>query len=138
MKEYKFILPVQPTPKQSFRVSKHGAKYQSKKVKDMHDAMVLLLKTQLPSGFKLLSGPVHIDYTFIYKYRKAQPKYHREGKVYKVTVPDFDNLLKAINDAIKDVIVIDDNVICSGTFEKIFGIEDKIIIKVKQLDDLYY
>lgn len=65
------------------------------------------------------TGRVHVHYTFIQK-----------GKMHQ----DCDNAIASINDVLQDAgIIVDDNDIVSGTFEKRSGSEWKTLIEIQEV-----
>jgi Holliday junction resolvase RusA-like endonuclease len=67
----------------------------------------------------LYSKPIAFNVTF---YMKA-PLKPKPNLFYHSCAPDLDNLLKFVFDAIKDVLITDDRIICSITAKKIYAKE---------------
>lgn len=71
----------------------------------------------------LFSNPITLDVVFY----MAQPKSlkDRKGTMYHSTKPDLDNLIKFLLDSIKDVLIVDDKIICSIYAKKVYDKEPR-------------
>lgn len=78
----------------------------------------------LSKPHSLMTGPV----SMILEFRMVRPKAHY-GKhglkpnrpFYCTTKPDLDNLVKAVKDAMKGVILLDDNIVCELKANKTYA-----------------
>ena len=121
------ILDYKPFPKQSFRFTKDGKRYQPKGKKQ--NDLMYLIKDQY-KGDKL-TGPIGIFIQFHYAYKASEKKYNIGRLIFKDTTPDGpDNLTKAVLDAIKTIVMHDDGQIAFWGGYKAWTGEDKIIITV--------
>jgi Holliday junction resolvase RusA-like endonuclease len=98
-----------PFPWTAARVCKNGHHYDPKsKEKEA-------LRWQIKGQYRdpPVSGPVHIDITFYMPIPKstsaAQRRQMRCGKILHVKKPDTSNLFKAYEDALKGIVIDDDN-----------------------------
>lgn len=73
-----------------------------------------------------LTSALDVELQFVYK---------GKGNGHKKTRPDLDNLIKYILDAANGLLWVDDSIICKLTAEKIYGKEDQIIIRIRELVD---
>ena len=143
-REITVILNTRPKPKQSCRFTKDGRTYKKKEILNVETMIKTELMLQLPSGFKPLGGAIMVkSLDFVYK----RPKSHyRSGKYshllkanapfYKTTRPDLtDNLPKLLFDTFNGIVIEDDSKIvhiCNSS--KIYGDEDKIVVRLIEID----
>ena len=120
----RFELDYRPFPKQSFRYTKSGKKYQPLDKKE--EDLIYLMKDQY-KGPKL-SGPLGVICEFHYKYLKKEK--NTDTEIFKDTLPDYDNLQKGLIDAAKKVVMNDDGQIAYWHGKKVFSGEDKIVLIV--------
>lgn len=138
---YKFIIDLNPVPKQSFRIGKN--KFTAKRVVDYEKNIRAIIKSQLPASYQLLLGPIMMQITYYYPATKKQisivNKYVKQGWLSdsteyifsKVTRPDVtDNLNKGILDAMNNLVFKDDSQIFSFTAKKVQTETDKPYIVV--------
>lgn len=64
----------------------------------------------------LFDMPIHVEITFYMPISKSS----KGSKFYHSSPPDLDNLTKFCLDAIKDVLITDDRIICSLFAEKVY------------------
>jgi Holliday junction resolvase RusA-like endonuclease len=113
-----------PQAKQSARFfvrGGHVASYQKGKTVNYETTLAFMAKQQLPSGFVLLDGEVHIEKLhFVFPYLKTISKKDKLAllagycRLYKTTKPDLpDNLSKALFDALSGIVYTDDARIAS-------------------------
>jgi Holliday junction resolvase RusA-like endonuclease len=84
-------------------------------------ATVRLAASQACSGEFLgpLGGPLRVDLEFVFPRQSHMTwKSRPMPRYWKVTKPDRDNLDKAVMDALKGVVWVDDNQVCAGSIEK--------------------
>lgn len=116
-----------PVPKQSFRFTKQGRRYQNKEVKDMEQNIMMDIKSQLPADFVPFDEPLSMHVRYIFpipsSLRAAQKKAIEAGeKVYKQTRPDVtDNLTKGVADAMDGIVFVDDARVVRIYAEKYYG-----------------
>jgi Holliday junction resolvase RusA-like endonuclease len=76
-------------------------------------------------------NPVHIDIVFYMPYPKSSKD--QPASTYHSTTPYIDNLWRFFVDAIKDVIVRDDRVICSFSAKKVYDREPRTEIVITEV-----
>lgn len=64
---------------------------------------VLALQARRKAGMQMIEGPVSLGVTVFYPQIKSDPT-----RLWKVSVPDYDNIVKNIKDALKGIAWIDD------------------------------
>lgn len=134
------IFKRRPVPKQSARfVPLPNGKIKSFLQDDVvafERGILIEALSQRPKGFIKFSGPLRAEATFQFKmlesFTAAQKASIRSGKnIWKITKPDLtDNLGKGLFDALKEHFFSGDETICSYECKKIYGLEDKIILKL--------
>ena len=138
---YKFIIDLNPVPKQSFRIGKN--KFTAKRVVDYEKNIRAIIKSQLPAKYQLLLGPILMQITYYYPATKKQQsivnKLSKQGWLHntneyifcKTTRPDVtDNLNKGILDAMNNLVFKDDAQIFSFSARKVQTETDKPYIVV--------
>jgi len=75
--------------------------------------------------------PIHLDATFYMPIPKSIKK--RENSLYHFNVPYLDNLYRFLLDAMKDVLIADDRVICSLSLKKVYDKEPRTELKITEV-----
>ena len=101
-----FIVPGQPVAKARPRVTSFGHTYTPKKTKEYEALVAGLAKKQWT--FAPMRGALKLQVTCIFKrpkrlMRKADP----EGRIWKISRPDLDNVIKSCSDGL-EVVMNDD------------------------------
>lgn len=131
-------IPYKPVACARPRVTRFGT-YYPKAYKTFKKEVAEYLR--IHCNFKIVSKtPMHIDYEFIFKRQKKHTvKKYGAGRIKKITRPDLDNYIKAVNDVLQDAcIILDDSNIVSIAASKAFGTpaeEDSINIKITLLEN---
>lgn len=132
-----------PMPKQSVRSFVKNGKimhYQPKEMSDRTKDYIRQIKEQLPKDFVPFSEIVfvtkmHFIFPPLKAFHKVKGKMDaiRNGEIfYKTTKPDIDNLSKMALDSIKDIVMVDDNLIVGiSDMKKYYGVGGCIIIELK-------
>lgn len=131
---WKETLNIRPVPIQSTRFTGFGGCYMDKKKKMYMDQLRGLVISRKPPT--QLKGLVRFDVDFVFPFRKTDFK--RQGDCfYMGETPDRGNLLKGIEDAIKDVVCEDDSKICDGRVRKyrLRGSEGAIVCTVTEINE---
>jgi Holliday junction resolvase RusA-like endonuclease len=116
-----------PKPKQSFRFTKTGHRYQKADVVQHERSLAIQVMEVLPQGFVPFDVPIEMKCVFVFPYpasfNKKKLAEAKEGKVfYKDTKPDVtDNLNKGVCDAMEGLVFINDSRIAKFSAEKIYG-----------------
>lgn len=124
---FEFIIPVEPTPKQSVKVDfKRKRTYQPAKfrryTKRIHEAIQLQLgKQSFPK--ELIDSPLQCDIDF-YILRPESAKKRR----YPHTRPDLGNLEKPICDALEGILITNDSRIVDLNLRKRYAEKSPCVI----------
>lgn len=95
-----FSIPWIVQPKQSTRFTKEGRRYTPKGVRENAAALAAMFAEHVPD--KPLAGPLYLDVTFAYPWRKSESKKRRDAAIqWKDTKPDCDNLYKQVADVME-------------------------------------
>ena len=136
----RFIILGIPRPKQSFKFTKTGIRYQPKEVKQEAGNIRSQIINQLPGDFQPFSRGIHIKKCwFVFPPLKSWSKKKLESLVtlgcfYKDTKPDIDNCLKSVWDAMQGVVFINDSQICAmDDVKKFYGPKPMIEIELESL-----
>ena len=79
----------------------------------------------------LFSKPINIDVIFYMPISKILKE--RPGSIYHSTIPYMGNLLRFFFDAIKDILIVDDRVICSFSVKKVYDKEPRTEIVITEV-----
>ncbi len=130
-----------PQAKQSFKFTRTGIRYQPKEVKESKQNMTAQIIQQLPKDYKPLTGPVIIEeLSFIFPPLKSfsikKMDKMRQWKLYKITKPDIDNLMKNLFDACNNILWLDDaQIVEIRLIKKIYNDTPGIYIKFGEIKD---
>lgn len=99
---------IDPKAVQSFRFSRRGHRYHSKRAKEYKDALARELENQRlhvqPGAWPVqVTGPVSVECHFGFTSKRA------DLRLYKYTRPDLDNLWKPLGDALQSAGYIRDD-----------------------------
>lgn len=117
--------PIRAQPKQRARITRYGA-YTPAKTKTFESQLKLLALSQLPSAFEQFTQPLTLEIRFFFTRPKSCPK----DRFVPSVKPDLDNLVKAVKDALNQVVWKDDALIVSLTASKAYAPTDSIEVKV--------
>lgn len=103
--------------------------------KDVATLCRFAMRTMQPLG-----GALKLEVLCVYAIPKSWPAWKRQaaldGKVWKVTVPDHDNLVKLISDALNGIAYADDAQIVKSSFGKRYGFPERTDVRITALDCL--
>ena len=106
---------------------------------------MILAREQLPSDFAIFTGvPLKIEMAFIFLLPKSAPKRMRVAietgeRVWKITKPDVtDNLPKGVVDALAGIVYSNDCIISDSHPLKYYGLEEKTIVRVTEIEGMAY
>lgn len=80
----------------------------------------------------LFGRPIIMELTFYMAIPKSLPK--RKGGLYHSNRPDLDNLCKFVLDAMKEVVITDDKIICDLHARKVYDKVPRTEIIIKEVD----
>ncbi len=141
--EIELHFSIEPLAVQSARFFRAGnkiASFQPEKVTSFKQMIRLQACSQLPAGFRLLTGPLYLEADFIFSplksMRKKDLKRLENGEiVYKPKKPDLtDNLMKGCCDAMTKIIWLDDAQVCEVKSRKRYGLSPGIHLFVKEIE----
>jgi len=148
MNQITLTFPGKPKALQSFRVAQIGGfarKYQPKEVVQWKNYLMILAREQLPPDFAVFTGvPLKIEMAFIFLLPKSAPKRMRVAvdageRVWKITKPDVtDNLPKGVVDALAGIVYSNDCIISDSHPLKYYGLEEKTIVRVTEIEGMAY
>ena len=149
MKAYRFIIDLNPVPKQSFTIGTNN--YTPDKVTQYEGNIRHIIKSQLPTQYIMFTGPVIMQIDYYYPLTLKQKSYvKKQRKLGNLQVPDeeicflkstrpdvTDNLNKGILDALNNLLFTDDALIGSFQARKYQVFTDKkfIVVYIKGLEE---
>lgn len=134
---------------EQFRARATGSKpnkvhsYQTDDIKKYEQLVGFCAKMATKQQGGKLSGALGIKIRYYFEMPKSLEEslkdlIKRGKRVYKITKPDLDsNLNKPICDGMNGIVYDDDSRICKIDCEKLYGIQDHIIVEVYEMD-VYY
>ena len=130
MKIHYFQFDVDPKPKQRPRVNtKTRRAYTPEATRNYERFIRDLTKLQWGKS-KSIEKPIKMDIVFHMKRPASVPPRKRK---YPSVRPDLDNLEKALIDAMQGIVFVDDSQIVTKTSSKVYGIEGRIEVKLREL-----
>jgi Holliday junction resolvase RusA-like endonuclease len=124
---------IKPLAKQSCRFTKSGRKYTPADVKKAAADMRAQAERQWCDNEPFSSG-VRLSVVFFFEHLKSATEKQKNMRIYKTTRPDLDNLLKNLLDSLQGVCFVNDGQICELTASKFYGPENKIIVKIEEIN----
>lgn len=128
---------------QSVRATKSGHFFQPQDVVKYKKFIAASARDQVGSLKPFSAGGVVLDILYVFRALKGFPKWKMDilrngGKIYKLTKPDItDNTQKGWVDALQGILFDQDQRICKvAGIEKIYGLEDKMIIKAWEVEEI--
>ena len=112
-----------------------GTAYTPTPTKDYENLIKQYFKIKYPR-YVPLEGRVGIKISAIFDVPKTTTKKDRvlieEGKLSPTKKPDIDNIVKIVLDALNKMAFKDDNQITKLEVEKLYGQEEKIVVRVEE------
>lgn len=124
---HKITFLIEPVPASRPRVTRWVTYYQPKYAQFKKDMESLLLKTKKT----LYEEPLRIDLKFFFTMPKSWSKKKKaeyDGK-YKMSIPDMDNLEKAVYDSLNNHVWLDDSQVVDHRVQK-FWVREKGRIEI--------
>lgn len=131
-------IPLKAVPWKAPTVTKNGT-FKHKSVVKFQNDLCAMVGWKVKKGY--FKGPVTLDLLVIFargKGRKKEAIARGETYQYHDITPDRDNLLKAVQDALKPFWT-DDAIVVDGNTTKLWGPTDRIILRIypaPHIDDL--
>lgn len=125
-----FLFNIRPVPKGRPRLGLFGKTYTPERTKVFEKTLKTLAGLKLPRGFKPLDCPIILEIIFYFR----RPKGNKS--VEHTQVPDLDNLVKAVKDALNNVVWVDDCQVVSLNAHKMFYDKDQLYVCVKHWTDV--
>jgi Holliday junction resolvase RusA-like endonuclease len=113
-----FVVPGRPCGKQSMRFTKSGRSYQPADVLAYKDKISFY--AQQASNGGLMEGPLEINVVARFMIPRSWSKKRQLAAQWHSQKPDVDNLLKALLDGLKQVVIRDDAQVCRIELEKVW------------------
>lgn len=102
-----------------------------------YEAVLRLAAQETMGGNPPLEGPVLMTATATFTPPKSWSKTKRSaalaGELYPTKKPDADNILKALGDALNEVVFLDDKQIVVATISKRFGTVAQLEVEVREI-----
>ena len=138
MEKVSIQLEIRPTPHQSVRMTRSGHSYQPKKIVDYKNAIIEMVREQLPDHFSIIpkGTPIHITKLhYQFEIPKSWSKKKKAEAYWMTSRPDLhDNLNKALFDALEGIIwEADHNVVRLDNLQKYYGQTNQINIEIECL-----
>lgn len=140
--KFKFdIAPVEQARPRATRMGKEIRLYDPKKVAIFKRQLGMLARQQmLDRGLEPFDGPLEVCMEF---YRPVQASLSRKERArrlsgaHRPTVkPDLSNYIKALEDGLNGIILVDDNRIVQIVAEKKYSDRPRIVIEVNKVDEV--
>ena len=87
-------------------------------------------------GREPITGPVELSVKAIYQWPQSWSAKKRAEPLarWKTSRPDEDNLKKIVQDALNEIVFVDDAQVCSGHCWKMYGDQAGLLIRVRPLE----
>ncbi len=122
------LIKIRPKAAPRPRVTRNGT-YNPIAYTNYKKAIALIAKTKFDKKDTALK--MHIE--FFFKIPKSWSKVKKESIPHHTSVPDVDNLIKGIKDALNGVAYNDDSQVISVFARKQYGDEDSIFVEVLEV-----
>lgn len=127
-----FVVPGTPVAWARARLSGR-THYTEPRVAAYKHAVGLLARAAM-AGRQPFGGPVSLHVRAFFAVPKSWPRRRREaalaGEITPTGKPDWDNVGKAISDALNGVVYVDDAQVSSGVVEKAYGATPHVVVQV--------
>ena len=120
------------------RAGGHGKRRYTPLQVRLWQAKAVIAARQEMSRQTIFAGPVHMTYRAIYEPPKSWPKWKAPMAITRgiqhTGVPDLDNLIKAMLDAVSGIVMKDDALVVSILAVKVYGPQALVVATFKALD----
>lgn len=128
----RFEIPGEPTGKARPRVTRYGTHTPEKTV--LYENLV---KTMYPG--ELMEGQLQVSVKAFYGIPKSTPKRNLNdlltNKIRPTKLPDVDNILKIILDALNKIAYYDDKQVVKATVEKFYSIRPHVEVELDRYQE---
>ena len=139
MRVIAFAVPGQPQGKGRARAGKAGAhiRMYTPAATVAYEGLIALAAHQAMAGAPLIDGPVMLEVESIFAVPASWSRKRRQqaldGAIRPTGKPDWDNVGKAVSDALNGVIWRDDAQVCDGRSIKRYGETPCLLVRVAEL-----
>lgn len=130
-----FTVYGEPVAKGRPRFTKQGRTYTPKKTHDYESEVAMMAKTAMGTAEPLetpVAIYVYVTFPIPKSYSKKRTEACLNGSERHTKRPDLDNIVKAITDAINDIVYKDDSQIVSIHATKVYGTVAMVEVMVKE------
>lgn len=132
----KLIIPGEPIAKQRARIMRRGFAFTPAKTVHYETYLRELFAIQYP-GFEPLTGPIALKIWAYFPIPKGTSKRMKKlmesGFIRRDKRPDWDNLGKAVSDALNGVAYADDGQIAVALVEKLYSRRPRLEIEIEEV-----
>lgn len=133
---YEFEVPGEITGKGRPRVNTYTCQvYTPTKTKEYELLVQQYFKIKYPR-YTVLEGRITVKIIAYFKIPKSATKKEKElieqGLISPTKKPDIDNIVKIVLDSMNKVSFKDDNQITKIEVEKVYGLEEKVYVKIEE------
>ena len=133
----KLTVPGVPVAKQRARVTRRGITFTPAKTLNYETYVRELFAMQYPA-FEPLTGPIMLKLWAYFPIPKGTSKRTRElmegGIIRRDKRPDYDNISKAVSDALNGLAYGDDGQIASASIEKLYSERPRLEIELERAE----
>lgn len=126
MRSKAYRININPIPWQ--RIARSGGRIYNTDTKDRVSFVLYL--TQQHNEEPFFNKPVHLDVIFYMPFTKS----HNKSAAYHSNAPAISNLYRFLLDAMKDVLISDDRVICSLSLKKVYDNEPRTELTITEVE----
>ena len=134
----RLTIPGVPVAKQRARVTRRGFAFTPAKTVHYETYIQELFAVQYP-GFRPMAGPLGLKIWAYFPIPKGTSKRTRElmeaGFIRRDKRPDWDNLGKAVSDALNGLAYVDDGQIVSAFIEKRYSERPRLEVELEECHD---
>lgn len=125
------FIPVKPMPAPRPRAGKgkdgKGVVHNPKAYMVWKQQLATILR---PHFRNPIEGPVTLEVDFYFQYPKSWSRKKKETTVFHTSVPDLDNLVKAVKDSLNGIAYKDDSQVCRSESNKYYSERMGIALRI--------
>jgi Holliday junction resolvase RusA-like endonuclease len=127
-----FEIPGEAVP---FARTRGETRFTPAKQRDFMDAVAYTGRTaMMKAKMDLMEGPLRLMIRCEYVPPSSWSTKKKDATRWKTSKPDLDNLTKLASDALNRIVYNDDAQICELSAQKVYGLSNRLIITVHQLE----